>query len=127
MRLRRIALAVMTCALFLATAIPSRAQSATTFNTNVDDQQVDKVLFGRAMWSMEKSKYVEARALLESLIEGHPDSDYVPIAKLAIGDAWYAEGSFENAKLEYQDFVTFFPNRPEVAEVQRKITAMQTK
>ena len=65
--------------------------------------------------------------LLETLISSHPDSDYVPRAKLSIGDAWYAEGNFKRAEVEYRDFITFFPNRPEVAQAKFKIKSIQEK
>jgi len=51
----------------------------------------------------------------------------VPRAKLAMGDAWYAEDILKKAEVEYQDFVTFFPNRPEVAEAKLKIDSIQKK
>jgi len=64
-------------------------------------------------------------ALLATLIDSYPQSDYVPQAKLSMGDAWYAEGAFKQAELEYRDFVTFFPNRPEAAEAQLRIDSIQ--
>lgn len=121
-----IACAVMTCVLFLVCLGGSYAQVATA-GTNVDADLPDKVLFERAAEAMKISKYVVARTLLETLINNHPDSDYVPRAKLSIGDAWYAEGAFKQAAVEYQDFITFFPNRREVALVQLKIAAIQKK
>jgi outer membrane protein assembly factor BamD len=87
-------------------------------------QQPDGVLFQRAMKAMKESKFVPARTLLNSLIRSYPDSDYVPRAKLAIGDAWYAEGAFPQAAMEYIDFITFFPNRPEVAEAKLKLDSI---
>lgn len=127
MRLRPITFLVMICVLILTAAASAQAQLATTQSINADSQQTDKVLFGQAMWAMEKSQYAEARTLLAALIDRHPESDYVPVAKLSIGDSWYEQGSFENARLEYQDFVTFFPNRPEVAEAQRKLDAIRKR
>jgi hypothetical protein len=37
---------------------------------------------------------------------------------VSIADAWYSEGNFKEAEMEYVDFVTFFPNRPEVPKAQ---------
>jgi len=90
-------------------------------------KQSDKVLFGRAMTAMQKSEYVAARTLLETLIKNHPDSDYVPRAKLSIADAWYAEGAFKQAEVEYRDFIAFFPNRREVPLAQLKIDSSHKK
>ena len=90
-------------------------------------QQPDGVLFERAIKAMKESRFASARALLNNLIRSYPDSDYVPRAKLAIGDAWYAEGAFAKAALEYTDFITFFPKRPEVAETKLKLESIQKR
>ena len=82
------------------------------------------VLFEKAQQALSKSNFAEARTLLNALIENHPDSDYVPRAKLSIADSWYSEHAFKQAEVEYRDFVTFFPNRPEVAEAQRRIRSI---
>jgi outer membrane protein assembly factor BamD len=124
--IRAIASAVLTSVLFLVPMACSHAQARTP-NTSASVEQPDNVLFEQAMKAMKKSKNAEARTLLESLIRSHPDSDYVPRAKLSIGDAWYAEGAFRQAEMEYRDFITFFPNRPEVAETKLKIDAIQKK
>lgn len=107
--------------LVLASLTCSYAQVSTT----ITGDKADKVLFERARSAIFESRYADARALLVDLIKNHPDSDYVPGAKLSIGDAWYAEGNLKRAALEYEDFVTFFPNRPEVAATKLKIEAIQ--
>ncbi|MBZ5530429.1 MAG: outer membrane protein assembly factor BamD [Acidobacteriia bacterium] len=91
---------------------------------NVDSKQPDKGLFDRAMESMRKGHFQEARTLLETLINTYPDSEYIARAKLAIGDAWYTEGgtaASQQAEMEYKDFQTFFPNLPEASEAQLKV------
>jgi outer membrane protein assembly factor BamD len=91
---------------------------------NVDSKQPDKVLYDRAMVSMKKARYTEARTLLETMINTYPDSEYVARAKLSLGDAWYAEGgtaAWQQAEVQYKDFETFFPNMPEAAEAQLKV------
>jgi TolA-binding protein len=119
---RAIAAAVTTGVLFTLFVGFSYAQLATS-----NAKQSDKVLFGRAMTAMHKSEYAAARTLLETLITGHPDSDYVPRAKLSVADAWYAQGAFKQAEMEYRDFITFFPGRPEVAQAQSKIDSIHKK
>ncbi len=94
---------------------------------NVDSKQPDKALFDRAMESMKKGRYSEARTLLETLINTYPDSEYIARAKLSLGDAWYNEGgkaAWQQAEAEYKDFQTFFPNLPEASEAQLKIASM---
>ncbi|HWC19612.1 MAG TPA: outer membrane protein assembly factor BamD [Terriglobales bacterium] len=97
---------------------------------NVDSKQPDKVLFDRAMDAMKHGKYDVARITLQTLINTYPDSEYIARAKLAVGDSWYAEGStaaYQQAEVEYKDFITFFPNLPEAAEAQLKIANMHYK
>jgi outer membrane protein assembly factor BamD len=120
--LRNIAGAVTAGVLFSLFLGLSHAQVASP-----NARQSDKVLFSRAVTAMEKSEYIAARTLLETLINSHPDSNYVPRAKLSIADTWYAEGAFKRAELEYRDFITFFPNRPEVAQAQSRIDSIHKK
>jgi outer membrane protein assembly factor BamD len=61
------------------------------------------------MTAMQKSEYLAARTLLETLINSHPDSDYVPRAKLSIAGAWYAEGAFKQAEVEISGLHYIFP------------------
>ena len=97
---------------------------------NLDSKQPDKVLFDRAMDAMKHGKYDVARITLQTLINTYPDSEYIARAKLAVGDSWFAEGStasYQQAEVEYKDFITFFPNLPEAAEAQLKIADMHYK
>jgi outer membrane protein assembly factor BamD (BamD/ComL family) len=126
MKLLRNASAGMLVLLFTATLAFSQAASSTPV-TGLTSGQSDRDLFGHAMWAGERAKFSEERILLQSLIESHPDSELVPRAKFAIADAWYAEGKFGEAKVEYEDLVTFFPNRPEVKEAQQKIDEIRAK
>jgi outer membrane protein assembly factor BamD len=95
--------------------------------SNIDSKQPDKGLFDRAMESMKKGRFQESRTLLETLINTYPDSEFIARAKLALGDAWYAEGgkaAWQEAEAQYKDFQTFFPNLPEASEAQLKIATM---
>src|SRR5215469_18150355 len=90
----------------------------------VDSKQPDKVLFDRGMDAMKHNHFDVARITMQTLIATYPDSEFVARAKLALADSWYAEGGsagLAQAKQEYQDFQTFFPNMPEAAEAQLKI------
>src|SRR2546421_9200570 len=75
---------------------------------NVGSKQPDKVLFDRAMDAMKHNRFDVARMTLQTLINTYPDSEYIARAKLAVGDAWYAEGgttALTQAELEYKDFI----------------------
>jgi outer membrane protein assembly factor BamD len=103
------------------------SSQAPTPNTNAAAEQSDKILFEPAMKAIHKSQYGAARSRLETLINNYPDSAFVSHAKVSIGDAWYAEASYKQAELEYRDFITFFPNRPEASEARRRTDSIQRK
>jgi outer membrane protein assembly factor BamD len=116
--------AVLACAVLASSGCHHKVQNPLA---NIDSKQPDKGLFDRAMDSMKHAHYQEARTLLETLINTYPDSEYIARAKLALGDAWYAEGgkaAWQQAESEYKDFQTFFPNLPEASEAQLKIATM---
>ena len=115
MILPRLALAVVLCCTALGFA------DAQVSTPKASSDQYDVVLLEKAQQAISKSNFAEARTLLNALIDNHPDSDYVSRAKLSIADSWYSEHAFKQAEAEYRDFVTFFANRPEVAEAQRRI------
>ena len=117
---RRIACSVMilSCSMSVGAA---HAQAASQ-KASVDHSDV--MLFQQAQHAMRQSNYAAARSLLATLIDTHPNSHYVPLAKFSISDSWYSEHAFRQAELEYQDFVTFFPHRREVAEAQRRINSI---
>ena len=89
-----------------------------------DSQQPDKELFDRATDFLEHNRFMEARLLLQTLINTYPDSEYLAKSKLAIADSWYRQGTgsdLTQAELEYRDFITFFPTMPEAAEAQMRV------
>jgi outer membrane protein assembly factor BamD (BamD/ComL family) len=110
--------AFIACALFLMVAGGTPAQ------LSVD---TDKALLEKGMSAMKSSDFVQARSLMESLINRYPDSQLVPLAKFSIADAWYEEGNYKQAETEYRDFVTFFANHPEVAEARARLESIRTK
>ena len=114
---RTIPSTAVTCVLFFMLLGFAHAQAG---NWNAIHNS-DTALFEQAQKAFSESNFVEARTLLRALIDSHPDSDFVPRAKLLIADSWYSERAFKQAELEYQDFITFFPNRPEVAEARRRV------
>jgi outer membrane protein assembly factor BamD len=84
----------------------------------------DKVLYNRAMESLKKTKYLEARLDLQTLINTYPDSEYLAKAKLAIADSYYKEGGTSNLTQsveEYKNFIVFFPFLDESAYAQMQV------
>lgn len=94
---------------------------------NVTSAQSDRDMYGVAMWDAERSKYAEARGVLQQLISTYPESQLVARAKLAIGDSWFAQGDLKRAESEYRDFITFFPNSPEAAQARQKIAEIAAR
>src|ERR1700682_2330611 len=120
---RRIPLLAFFGILLLITAACTNKKSVTPLS-NVGSKQPDKVLFDRAMDTLNHNRFEGARITLQPLINTYPDSEYIARAKLSVADSWYAEGdatSLTQAEIEYKDFETFFPNMPEAAEAQLKI------
>jgi len=123
---RAIVSAIFTSIVLLISMTCSYGQSARP-NAAVDMKPCDKVLFEQAMRAMDNARFAEARTRLETLIENYPDSHYVAPAKFSIASAWYSEGAFKQAETEYRDFITFFPNRPEVKQAKLKIETIEAK
>lgn len=72
----------------------------------------DRELFEEATKEARHDSFETARSLFSVIINTYPDSVYLPLAKLAIADTFYLEGTTSaliQAGQAYQDWVTFFP------------------
>jgi outer membrane protein assembly factor BamD len=72
----------------------------------------DRVLFVEAAKEVRKGNHETGRLLFTTIITTYPDSPYLPLAKLAIADSFFLEGttsSLVQAGQAYQDWLTFFP------------------
>jgi outer membrane protein assembly factor BamD len=84
----------------------------------------DKELYEQAGKKAEKGRYDEARLLYNVVISTYADSEYLPLAKLAIADTFYLEGGTSNLEQAiggYKEFAQFFPTHPRVCDVKHKI------
>jgi outer membrane protein assembly factor BamD len=95
-------------------------------NPEVSQQSVapDKVLYERALYSINKGHYTEGRLSLQTLINTYPDSEYLAKAKLATADSYYKEGGISGltqAVEEYKNFIIFFPFLDEAAYAQIQV------
>jgi len=82
-----------------------------------DSAEPDKILYERSVEDIQNKRFDVARLTLQTLLNTYPDSQYLPDAKLAIADSYYQEGvsgALTSAEVEYKDFITFFPNHPQV-------------
>lgn len=84
----------------------------------------DRELFIVATKEVRKNNYDVGRLLFQTIITTYPDSPYLPMAKLAVADSFYLEGSTSaliQASAAYQDWLTFFPTHPLADRVLLKI------
>ena len=75
----------------------------------------DRVLFEEAAKEVRKGHYDTGRLLFSTIINTYPDSPFLALAKLAIADSFFLEGttsSLIQAAQGYQDWLTFFPTDP---------------
>jgi outer membrane protein assembly factor BamD len=68
--------------------------------------------------------------LFQTIITTYPDSPYLPMAKLAVADSFYLEGSTRaliQAAAAYQDWLTFFPTHPLADRVLLKVAESEMR
>lgn len=90
----------------------------------------DRELFIVATREVRKKNYEVGRLLFQTIITTYPDSPYLPMAKLAVADSFYLEGSTSaliQAAAAYQDWRTFFPTHPLADRVLLKIAESEMR
>lgn len=90
----------------------------------------DRELFIVATREVRKRNYDVGRLLFQTIITTYPDSPYLPMSKLAVGDSFYLEGSTSaliQAISAYQDWLTFFPTHPLSCRVILKIAEAEMR
>ncbi|HYJ92152.1 MAG TPA: outer membrane protein assembly factor BamD, partial [Pyrinomonadaceae bacterium] len=90
----------------------------------------DRELFIVATREVRKKNFDVGRLLFQTIITTYPDSPYLPMAKLAVADSFYLEGSTSaliQAISEYQNWLTFFPTHPLSCRVLLKISEAEMR
>lgn len=90
----------------------------------------DRVLFEEAAQQIRKGSHETGRLLFNTIITTYPDSQYLPLAKLAIADSFYLEGttsSLIQAATAYQDWLTFFPTDPLADDAMLKVAESEMR
>ena len=90
----------------------------------------DKELFIVATREIRKKNFEVGRLLFQTIITTYPDSPYLPMAKLAVADSFYLEGSTSaliQAAAGYQEWLTFFPTHPLSDRVLLKISESEMR
>ncbi len=90
----------------------------------------DRELFEMAVKEVRKNSYETGRLLFNTIITTYPDSQFLPLAKLAIADSFYLEGTSSGliqASAGYQDWLTFFPSDPLADDVMLKVAESEMR
>lgn len=90
----------------------------------------DRELFIVATREVRKKKFDVGRLLFQTIVTTYPDSQYLPMSKLAVADSFYLEGSTASliqAIAAYQDWLTYFPTHPLADRVVLKIAESEMR
>lgn len=90
----------------------------------------DRVLFVEAAREVRKGNHETGRLLFTTIITTYPDSPYLALAKLAIADSFYLEGttsSLIQAGQAYQDWLTFFPTDALTCDAMLKVAETEMR
>ena len=90
----------------------------------------DRVLFEEAAKEVRKGSHDTGRLLFATIINTYPDSPFLPLAKLAIADSFFLEGTTSGliqAAQAYQDWLTFFPTDPLADDASLKVAEAEMR
>jgi outer membrane protein assembly factor BamD len=75
----------------------------------------DQIIWEAGQKAYQKKQWDAARQHYKRIVDGFPQSEFGPAARLALGDSYYSEGGTANYILaisDYRDFLTLFPSHP---------------
>ncbi len=124
MRCRVSVYALSVAILALAVGLSGCGSKDKVKNENAPIPGRDKEIYEQASAKARKGRYDESRLLYNVVISTYPDSEYLPLAKLAIADSFYLEGGTSNLEQAiggYKDFAQYFPTHPKICDVKHKI------
>ncbi len=90
----------------------------------------DRQLFTEATREVRKGSHETGRLLFTTIITTYPDSPFLPMAKLAIADSFYLEGttsSLIQAGQAYQDWLTYFPTDALTCDAMMKVAETEMR
>ncbi len=90
----------------------------------------DRELFEEAVRQTRKSSYDTARLLFQTIVTTYTESPFLPLAKLAIADTFYREGTTSaliQAGASYRDWLTFFPTHVLADDVMLKMAEAEMR
>ena len=118
--LRRIAAAFWLCAALFAYGCASGGQADIATLASNSDQ----VIFEAGQKAVEKKQWEAARQYFKRIVDGFPQSQLGPAARLALADSHFGEAgtaSYILAISQYRDFVTLYPSHPKSDYAQFRI------
>jgi outer membrane protein assembly factor BamD len=75
----------------------------------------DQILWDAGVKATQKKNWESARQIYKRIVDGFPQSEYGPAARIALGDSYFTEGGAANYILAigaYRDFLTLYPSHP---------------
>jgi outer membrane protein assembly factor BamD len=109
-----------TASLVLAAACAHRGQpDIATLSSNSD-----QVIWEAGQKALTKKQWESARQHLRRIVDGFPQSEYGPAARLALGKSYFDEGGTANyilAASAYRDFLTLYPSHPQSDQAQFQV------
>lgn len=84
----------------------------------------DEVIWEAGQKAVTKKQWSVARQYFKRIVDGFPQSQFGPAARLALADSHFGEGGTANQILaisEYRDFVTLYPSHPKSDYAQFRI------
>jgi len=90
----------------------------------------DRELYENAMQALRKNRFVEARILLQTLLDSYESSEYGAQAKYAVAESFYREAGHSNlisAESEFRKFITFFPDHDLADDAQLMVAMTHVK
>lgn len=90
----------------------------------------DRELFVVATREVRRGNYEVGRLLFQTIITTYAESPYLPMAKLAVADSFFLEGTTSaliQAAAGYQDWLAFFPTHPLADRVLLKIAESEMR
>ena len=84
----------------------------------------DQVIWEAGQVALKKRQYEGARQHFRRIVEGFPQSQYAPAARLAVGETYVREGGIANDTMAigaYREFLTLYPSHPESDSAQFQV------
>lgn len=75
----------------------------------------DQVIWEAGQKAFERKQWENARQHFRRIVDGFPNSEYGPVARLGLADSYFKEGGTGNLVLaagSYREFLTFYPSHP---------------